>query len=140
MTDATPSKRCPDCRETKPVTEFYPRRLRGPNGRQSRCQTCSNRSRVRHRQYRGGFTRQLYMELLVTQCGLCALCGGAETAGAARPRIDGAVRSLNGDHDHLTGKPRALLCSRCNTALGLLGDDPDLLRRAAEYIEEYRNG
>jgi hypothetical protein len=31
-----------------------------------------------------------------------------------------------------------LLCQRCNFALGLLRDDPDLMRAAADYIEIHR--
>lgn len=39
------------------------------------------------------------------------------------------------DHDHVTSKVRALLCSNCNTALGLLKDSPTLMERSAEYIK-----
>lgn len=37
---------------------------------------------------------------------LCGICGAAPKS-----------RRLHRDHDHKTGKPRALLCMRCNTAL-----------------------
>lgn len=39
------------------------------------------------------------------------------------------------DHCHRTSKIRGLLCRQCNSALGLFQDRPDLLRRAAEYLE-----
>lgn len=39
------------------------------------------------------------------------------------------------DHDHLTGKIRGILCKRCNSALGLLRDNPNIIRKLAEYIE-----
>jgi hypothetical protein len=42
------------------------------------------------------------------------------------------------DHDHDHGFVRALLCQRCNFALGLLRDDPGLMRAAADYIEIHR--
>lgn len=41
------------------------------------------------------------------------------------------------DHNHKNGKIRALLCSNCNTALGLLHDAPETLRAAALYLEKH---
>lgn len=39
------------------------------------------------------------------------------------------------DHDHKTGKVRGLLCRACNPAIGAMQDNPELLRRAALYVE-----
>lgn len=39
------------------------------------------------------------------------------------------------DHCHKTGKVRGLLCSSCNTSLGKFKDDPEILRRAINYLE-----
>jgi hypothetical protein len=39
------------------------------------------------------------------------------------------------DHNHETGEFRGWLCSNCNTALGLVGDNADGARRLLEYIE-----
>lgn len=38
------------------------------------------------------------------------------------------------DHCHKTGRVRGLLCRNCNTAIGLLEDDPGLLGDALEYL------
>lgn len=42
--------------------------------------------------------------------------------------------SLHLDHDHTTGKFRGWLCSRCNTAIGKLGDNVAGVRRALAYL------
>lgn len=38
------------------------------------------------------------------------------------------------DHNHETGKFRGWLCMNCNTAIGLLSDDPILFDKIAEYL------
>jgi len=34
-------------------------------------------------------------------------------------------------------KPRSLLCHNCNRALGMLKDNPELCKAAADYLEEW---
>lgn len=41
------------------------------------------------------------------------------------------------DHDHETGVVRELLCSLCNSALGMLKDNPVNAERAAEYLRKH---
>lgn len=65
-----------------------------------------------------------YQCILEEQNGLCFLCGQKD------------FRNLAVDHCHRTGKVRRLLCSNCNMALGKFNEDPNLLRKAAEYIEQ----
>lgn len=72
-----------------------------------------------------GITLEEYEELFDTQGGVCFICGQPCSSG----------RSLAVDHDHSTGKVRGLLCGACNTGIGKLQDDPELLRKAAEYLE-----
>ncbi len=38
------------------------------------------------------------------------------------------------DHNHETGQVRGLLCKLCNWALGHAQDNPDTLRRMADYL------
>ena len=58
----------------------------------------------------------------------CAICKSTE------PCMKNAGR-LYVDHCHETGEVRGLLCFRCNTMLGNAGDSPEVLRLAAEYLE-----
>jgi len=57
----------------------------------------------------------------------CELCGDVEQHRTSYGRL----KFLSRDHDHRTGKRRGLQCPFCNTGIGMLADDPELLRRAA---------
>lgn len=50
----------------------------------------------------------------------------------------GQTTRLHMDHDHVTGKFRALLCSPCNTSLGFLKESPERIRGLAAYIERFQ--
>lgn len=41
------------------------------------------------------------------------------------------------DHCHKTGTIRGLLCSKCNSGIGMLQDSPELLENALKYLKEY---
>ena len=71
-------------------------------------------------------TPEFKAELLLKQGNRCAICRTAEPMGHGKWCID---------HDHKNGRIRGLLCHSCNVGIGFLADDPERLRRAAEYIE-----
>jgi hypothetical protein len=50
--------------------------------------------------------------------------------GGQCPICERTVQTMHVDHNHTRGKVRGFLCPRCNVALGLFCDDPDLLHRA----------
>ena len=81
------------------------------------------KKRSYHMKYNYGITQKDYDAILLSQMGVCAICGY---------RSDGV---LHVDHNHETGKVRGLLCSNCNRAIGLLKDSPGILRAAALYLE-----
>jgi hypothetical protein len=72
-------------------------------------------------------------KMLLEQGGKCKICEKIIS-------FDGTAGSkdttANVDHCHETGKVRAILCWPCNTAIGKLQEKPELLRKAARYIEE----
>lgn len=81
-------------------------------------------SPVVRRQRTYGLTPEQYDAMLAAQGGLCAIC--------RRDRV------LVVDHDHATGAVRGLLCTPCNTGLGLFLDAPAALLQAAAYLEQRR--
>lgn len=73
-----------------------------------------------------GLEPEDYQRLLAAQDGRCAIC--------RTDRPGGAKKHFPVDHCHETGAVRGLLCDRCNRALGLFGDDVEILLKAAEYL------
>lgn len=149
---------CRKCGETKPGTEFALDRNK-PCGRATdRCKACTaeygrwyraeHPERVRQsrtksyaknattaRTYRlkklYGMTRAEYEAMHAAQEGRCAICNREETG--LSNKADRA-RGLSVDHCHDSGRIRGLLCGRCNSAIGLLNHDGDLLRSAIAYL------
>jgi hypothetical protein len=92
----------------------------------SRCRPCDRAANSEYYFYKKhGITKKRLAELRAAQGDACAICGD--------PRPEHL------DHDHRTGKTRQLLCQRCNQGLGLLRDNPRILRAAAEYVEFHRD-
>jgi len=151
-TDAIPgSKKCSYCCRVLPQSEFFKRADR--DRLMSRCKECHTKAteayrkaspEVRARRYQTarkslmrsvyGLTIEQYNAIFASQNGVCALCGLPEQ----KAKKNGMC-NLSVDHDHATGKVRALLCHACNTALGGFRDDPALLRKAANYVEEHKS-
>jgi hypothetical protein len=78
-----------------------------------------------------GITIEQYEEMERQQGGVCAICGQKERA--VNPKT-GEARGLAVDHCHSGNHIRGLLCSSCNTGLGLFQDDVDRLRKAIDYL------
>ena len=95
----------------------------------------ANRERMReiHMKRSYGITRDDYKEMVISQNGVCAICGKAETA-----KRGGSILPLAVDHCHYTGEIRGLLCSSCNKALGYFYDNVDTLQKAIDYIESHK--
>jgi hypothetical protein len=85
----------------------------------------------RHRLRKYGLTPDQYAAMLAGQQGRCAVCGKLGPTDWSG--------SFPVDHDHETGAMRGILCAGCNTAIGLMGDDPDRLLAAAAYLLSSRS-
>ena len=87
------------------------------------------RARVLWRKY--GLSPEVEAAMLTAQNGLCFTCGKP-------PSGKKSHACLSVDHCHKTGKVGKMLCAKCNPVLGLVYDDPALLRNMADYLERYR--
>lgn len=76
-----------------------------------------------------------YLKLLEKYNYLCACCGKKEEGLHNRGK-ETVELSLAVDHCHKTGKIRGLLCSKCNKAIGLLGDTLEGVQKAVKYLEQ----
>lgn len=146
------TKKCTKCGEAKPRTEFS-KAYDGKHGPVLRpsCKACQSararewfaenpkRTAANKRKFNlaknYGLTVADYNALLRAQGGVCAVCGKGEPNAHGRT---GKQFALAVDHCHETGRVRGLLCQKCNRAIGLLGDDPVLMRRAISYLLRHR--
>lgn len=77
-----------------------------------------------------GLTPEEFEQMIESQAGRCAICKSEDP---------GAQGTFHVDHDHATGRVRALLCNRCNNGLGCFRDDPNLLLAAIGYLFEHNS-
>ena len=71
-----------------------------------------------------GIAEYAWMNYL--QDGKCYMC----------EKVCASGKALAVDHDHKTGKVRKLLCASCNNGLGRFGDNAELMRRGADYLDK----
>jgi len=126
---------CGKCKEYKKPEDFD-KDSRSWNELENICKDCRSHKRKTCEEKeniwefclkkRYGMTRQEYADILAEQDGLCSICKQPEQN-----------RRFSVDHCHDTGKIRGLLCSKCNTALGLFNDNIDSLVNAIDYLRKY---
>ena len=114
---------CPYCKERPRKSPGFP------------CRECiakrarENRNPQRERGYKlkgiYGISLEEFDTLLESQGFMCAICN----------REKHTHKNWHVDHGHITNIVRGILCSQCNTALGLIGDDVNNLRSAITYLE-----
>lgn len=98
------------------------------HNQQSRSWYSKNKERVRMQRYERSFglKEEQVRSMLEQQQNLCVLCD--------KPL--GEKYAV--DHDHDSGKVRALLCGPCNSKLGVLEKNPAWVAAAIRYINTYK--
>lgn len=135
---------CSACSEWKSLDQF---RTKSGNI-QSRCKPCASayqvewrnanlekvratqraHSRRRYSRTRYGLEREEFDARVAT-----AMLAGCEICG----RFNENGKPLHQDHCHTSNVLRGFLCENCNRALGMMKDDADRLRAAADYLERH---
>lgn len=138
-------KACKNCKKPKPLAEYH-RDKRKRDGRADQCKRCciervtawqktehgktkrknwarANRTKViDHRlKTKLKLPHGSYSKMMNAQQSCCAIC-------AKR------FPKLCVDHNHRTGVVRALLCIRCNFAVGLMRDSHEIAMNCANYL------
>ena len=120
---------CTRCKVSKLASQYHRYQLssslfsiRGKTYTRKPISQCIQCVKERYLQRTYGISINEFTLMQVEQKGLCKMgCGKIGS---------------NVDHSHSSGRVRGLLCSNCNTGLGLFHDNPELLRKAAEYVEK----
>ena len=154
---------CSKCKRALPFSEFS---VAAPNkgrkdGYESQCKECRRKAAKRWkennkeavREYKRKCNRELHYKIAsyntyfkrlynmtfdeavqyATDKGLtCMVCGKPLQLWLTGDKRD----CVHLDHCHDTGVVRGILCSKCNSALGLFNDDINLVRNALEYLKE----
>jgi len=127
------ARKCNSCGEIKVLEEFSLNSF-GAFGRASQCRSCYNdkkRNRPNNPELNKhnslskhyGIGLEDYKKLYNEQEGKCKIC---------QEYFD----ILDVDHCHTSNKIRGLLCSTCNSGLGMFKDNIELLKIAIKYLEE----
>ena len=91
--------------------------------------------RARNLKRRYNMTMDMYLDMIADQHGKCPICWHELDLEPLCPR---SKKAPVVDHDHATGRVRAILCADCNRGLGMFGEDPDTLWAAVRYIIEHK--
>jgi hypothetical protein len=75
-----------------------------------------------------GITTIDWQDMFDKQEGKCAICGIHQSE---------VKSTFHVDHNHETNKVRGLLCSKCNQAIGLVGESISTLNSMIDYLKEF---
>lgn len=111
---------CTHCKLNKPTREYL-KDTRYTNGHRNTCNRCRTKQVLNcQRKKKYGMGTVEYEEFFKKHNHSCDVCGAEDRLGV--------------DHCHTSGAARGLLCSRCNTALGMVNDDIEVLEGLVGYL------
>lgn len=111
-------KICRACNEIKLLSEFS-KASKGHKGHMSKCKNCMKYINIK-KCY--NLSREEYDSMMKNV--VCEICN--------RSREKMCI-----DHCHTSGKTRGVLCTYCNSAIGLFEDDLKFLENAIKYLEKH---
>lgn len=121
-TEATKDgKTCARCLRRQDLSAFH-KHKQASDGLYSYCRSCCAKDQ---RRIKYGLSEEAFEKLTSLLGGSCHAC-----------RADPGECV---DHDHTTGRVRGWLCSPCNTALGLLKEDPSRIANLTLYAKSLCN-
>ncbi len=128
---------CSSCKESKPVNQFAINSNRtkkfGINGQCNNCLKFTSKFSKIKIQY--NLSKAEFLRIIEKQNGRCKICNIVMETFTFKNNMN---NTLCVDHCHETGKIRGFLCNCCNRAMGLLGDNPEVLLSAYKYIVQFK--
>lgn len=82
-----------------------------------------------------GLSPETFEIMWAKQKGLCGICSNQLIKPLSTSGQEPNKACI--DHNHTTNAVRELLCNPCNTSIGAMHENPELLRLAANYLEKY---
>ena len=135
---------CRVCKKQKNLLDEYYLSRRDPTKKSSysyECKECTVKRTVEYNREHSTSVRSQYLKrnygltfeefeaMLSDQDNCCAICKSTKPLGRHK--------RFNVDHHNKTGNGRGLLCSNCNTALGLVNDNIHTLKSMIQYLESH---
>jgi len=124
-------RKCTICKRSKPLESFV-KEARQYSGYGYICKACHQIRMKKYSITKFGIAQKKFEQMLTAQGEGCVICG--RKFGHKKGR-SGLPTRLVIDHEHKTGKIRGLLCSRCNSGIGIFEEKIELLEAAIKYLE-----
>ena len=148
-------KRCKKCGELKSYDSFY-KSSTNKDGVENYCKECSkkrfkeyhttnidkrkeyqkeyrknNKDKIKNTNilWRYSISSQEADEMFMQQGCKCAICS----------KVIIKTKDRHIDHCHSSGQVRGILCAKCNTAIGLLNEDTNIMISAISYVAKHND-